>query len=93
MDFKLTQQQRELQETARNFAQKEMVEVAQSMEQTSEPLSKEWLKKYSDMGFLGINVSEKYGGLGLSNLDALLVMEEFAKISSAVAFPIFVSCG
>ena len=27
MDFKLTQQQRELQETARNFAQKEMVEV------------------------------------------------------------------
>ena len=49
MDFKLTQQQRELQETARNFAQKEMVEVAQSMEQTSEPLSKEWLKKYSDM--------------------------------------------
>ena len=92
MDFKLTQQQRELQETARNFAQKEMVEVAQSMEQTSEPLSKEWLKKYSDMGFLGINVSEKYGGLGLSNLDALLVMEEFAKISSAVAFPIFESC-
>lgn len=62
------------------------------MEQTSEPLSKEWLKKYSDMGFLGINVSEKYGGLGLSNLDALLVMEEFAKISSAVAFPIFESC-
>ena len=44
------------------------------------------------MGFLGINVSENYGGLGLSNLDALLVMEEFAKISSAVAFPIFESC-
>ncbi len=58
MDFKLTQQQRELQETARNFAQKEMVEVAQSMEQTSEPLSKEWLKKYSDMGlFLFIDDS------------------------------------
>ena len=92
MDFKLSDQQRELQETARNFAQKEMVDVAQSMEQTSEPLSKEWLKRYSEMGFLGINVSEKYGGLGLSNLDALLVMEEFAKISSAVAFPIFESC-
>ena len=44
------------------------------------------------MRFLGINVSESYGGLGLSNLDALLVMEEFAKISSAVAFPIFESC-
>ena len=41
-----------------------MVDVAQSMEQTSEPLSKEWLKRYSEMGFQGINVSEKYGGWG-----------------------------
>ena len=88
MDFKLSEQQKELQSTARNFAQKEMVDVANSMEDTSEPLSKEWLKKYSEMGFLGINVSEKYGGLGLSNLDALIVMEEFAKVSSAVAFPV-----
>ena len=92
MDFKLSEQQKELQDTARSFAQNEMVEVADSLEQTSEPLSKEWLKKYSEMGFLGINVSEDYGGLGLSNLDALLVMEEFAKVSSAVAFPIFESC-
>ena len=92
MDFKLSDQQKELQDTARSFAQNEMVEVADSMEQTSEPLSKEWLKKYSEMGFLGIYVSEDYGGLGLSNLDALLVMEEFAKVSSAVAFPIFESC-
>lgn len=44
MDFKLSDQQKELQDTARSFAQNEMVEVANSMEQTSEPLSKEWLK-------------------------------------------------
>ena len=74
MDFKLSDQQKELQMTARNFAKKEMSEVADHMEHTSEPLSKDWLKKYSEMGFLGINVDEKYGGLGLSNLDALLVM-------------------
>ena len=87
MDFKLSEQQKELQEIARNFAQNEMVEVALSIEETGEPLSKEWLKKYSEMGFLGINVADKYGGLGLSNLDALLVMEEFAKISSAANMP------
>ena len=40
MDFKLSEQQKELQDTARSFAQNEMVEVADSMEQTSEPLSK-----------------------------------------------------
>ena len=45
MDFKLSDQQKELQQTARSFAQNEMVDVANDMEQTSEPLSKEWLKK------------------------------------------------
>ena len=44
------------------------------------------------MGFLGINVPERYGGLGLGNLEALLVLEEFGKISSAVGFPVFESC-
>jgi len=92
MDFSLNQQQVELQRVAREFAQKEMVSVALEMEENNIPLSKEWLKKYSEMGFLGINVDKKYGGLGLSNLEALIVIEEFAKISSAVAFPIFESC-
>jgi|TARA_B110000881_G_scaffold62017_1_gene53535 alkylation response protein AidB-like acyl-CoA dehydrogenase len=92
MDFSLNQQQVELQRVAREFAQKEMVSVALEMEKNNIPLPKEWLKKYSEMGFLGINVGKKYGGLGLSNLEALIVIEEFAKISSAVAFPIFESC-
>ena len=92
MDFSLNQQQVELQRVAREFAQKEMVSVALEMEKNNTPLPKEWLKKYSEMGFLGINVGKKYGGLGLSNLEALIVIEEFAKISSAVAFPIFESC-
>ena len=43
------------------------------------------------MGFLGINVPAALGGLGLGNIEALVVLEEFAKISSAVAFPIFES--
>jgi alkylation response protein AidB-like acyl-CoA dehydrogenase len=41
--------------------------------------------QYASMGFLGINVPEKYGGLGLET-SALLVLEEFRRISSAVAF-------
>ena len=92
MDFTLNEQQTELQRVARDFAQKEMVSVALEMEEKNIPLPKDWLKKYAEMGFLGINVGKKYGGLGLSNLEALLVIEEFAKISSAVAFPIFESC-
>ncbi|MCH7862424.1 MAG: acyl-CoA dehydrogenase family protein, partial [Proteobacteria bacterium] len=92
MDFQLTSDQRELQETARRYAREEMAVLAPEIEATGEPLSREWVTKYAEMGFLGINTPEKYGGLGLGNLEALLVLEEFAKVSSAVAFPIFESC-
>ena len=92
MDFTISDEQRELKETARRFARQEMAAVAKRIEADDEPLSRDWLGRYAEMGFLGINVSATYGGLGLGNLDALLVLEEFAKVSSAVAFPIFESC-
>ena len=92
MDFAISDEQRELKETARRFARQEMAAVAKKIEAEDEPLSRDWLKRYAEMGFLGINVAATYGGLGLGNLDALLVLEEFAKVSSAVAFPIFESC-
>ena len=44
------------------------------------------------MGFLGVNLPQKYGGLGMSNFEAVLVLEEVAKISIALAFPVFESC-
>ncbi len=92
MEFMLSDEQRDLKETARRFARREMAAVAKRIEADDEPLSRDWLERYAEMGFLGINVSATYGGLGLGNLDALLVLEEFAKVSSAVAFPIFESC-
>ena len=91
MDFSLSTEQKELQSVAREFAQKEMSSVAKTLEEKKEPLSEEWFLRYSEMGFLGINIKKEYGGLGLTNLDALLVLEEFAKVSSAVAWPIFES--
>lgn len=91
MDFELTDEQRALRDTARAFAREQMAPVAREMEQTSAPLSKEWKRRYAELGFLGINISPAYGGLGLGNLEAILVLEEFAKVHPAVAFPIFES--
>ncbi len=91
MDFQLTDSQSDLVEAARRFAQEQMTAVAEQIEKSNKPLSRDWLAQYAKMGFLGINVPETYGGLGLGNLEALLVLEEFAKVSSAVAFPIFES--
>lgn len=89
MDFRYSDDQLALQQTARQFARNELTEEAAEIEDTARPLSSTWLKRYAEMGFLGMNISEEYGGLGLGNLDALLVLEEFAKVSSAVAFPLF----
>ena len=89
MDFQLSDQQRELQATARKFARAEMPKIAEACEKTGHPPGPDMLKKLGDMGFLGINIPESLGGLGLGNLEALLVLEEFAKISSASAFPLF----
>lgn len=92
MKFTLTDDQRQLQETARNFARQELPAIAAQLERDNVPPSRDLIARYADMGFLGINVPEALGGLGLGNLEALLVLEEFAKISSAIAFPIFESC-
>ena len=89
MDFKLTAEQLELQKVARDFAQKELTALADEMEESSNPVPKDVLKKIGELGFLGINTPTEYGGLGLSNLDAIIVLEEFGKISSAVGWPVF----
>ena len=92
MDFQLTEQQEQLRETARRFSREQLPQVAAEIEQTGSPPSRALIKQYAELGFLGINVPEQFGGLGLGNLDALIVLEQFAQISSAVAFPIFESC-
>jgi butyryl-CoA dehydrogenase len=92
VDFQLTDEQLELRETARRYARTRLPDVARECEERGVPPGHELVREYAAMGFLGINVPEQYGGLGLGNLEALLVLEEFARISSAVAFPVFESC-
>jgi alkylation response protein AidB-like acyl-CoA dehydrogenase len=92
VNFRLDEQQLALRNSARAFAQKELPRLAEEVERTGQPLSSEWLGRYGAMGFLGVNTSEELGGLGLSLLDALLVMEEFARVSVGVAFPVFECC-
>ena len=91
MDFRLNDEQRELQAAARDFARAELPEIAIQLERDNRPPSRDLVRRYADMGFLGINAPTDLGGLGLGSVDALIVLEEFAKISSAVAFPIFES--
>jgi alkylation response protein AidB-like acyl-CoA dehydrogenase len=92
VNFQLTDEQRSLQDAARTYARAKLPLAARECEETGHAPYKSLVKDFAEMGFLGINVPERYGGLGLGNVEALLVLEEFGKVSSAVAFPVFESC-
>jgi alkylation response protein AidB-like acyl-CoA dehydrogenase len=92
LDFTLTDEQRALQNAAREYAQERLPALAREIEKSGEPPCHELIAEFAGHGFLGINIPEALGGLGLGNLEALIVLEEFGKISSAVAFPVFESC-
>lgn len=89
MNFELSEEQRHLQSTVRAFAEAELRPLARELEAKDEPLPAAWMKRFAAMGFMGINVPEAFGGHGLSHLDAVIVVEELARISSAVAMPVF----
>jgi butyryl-CoA dehydrogenase len=91
VDFRLSDEQRQIREAARRFARETLTGLARDLEARDEPVPTEQLRRYAEMGFLGINVPADYGGQGLGNLEALLVLEEFAQVSPAVAFPVFES--
>ena len=92
MDFTLSDEQLALQQSVRQFAQRELPEIARQVEESDEPPGIELRKRYAELGYLGVNLGTEYGGAGMSHLDAVLVLEDIAKVSIAVAFPIFESC-
>lgn len=92
MNFRLTDEQLALQTAAREYVRERLVPLAAQIDREDSPPPHALVHEFAEMGFLGINVSPEYGGLGLSNLDALIVLEEFGKCSSALAFPVFESC-
>jgi len=91
MDFSLSEDQRALQESVRKFATSELSDIAVEVEKSGESPGPGVMKKFADMGYLGVNLPTELGGQGLGHLEAVIVMEEIAKISSPLAFPVFES--
>ena len=89
MDFLLTTEQQMLQDTARRFAEDELQDHAKQIEESNTPPSLALRKRFAEMGFMGINLPTEYGGAGLGHFEAVLILEELAKVSVAVAFPVF----
>jgi 3-sulfinopropanoyl-CoA desulfinase len=77
--FDLTEVQRQLQDTARKVAQQEIEPNAAEVDR-SEAYPWDNVKILTEAGFMGMTVPEAYGGPGLTYADAVIVIEEMAKV-------------
>ncbi|MEW6527141.1 MAG: acyl-CoA dehydrogenase family protein [Spirochaetota bacterium] len=83
-DFGLSQEQKLLRQNVREFAEKEILPVAQELDET-ETFSVELTKKMGSMGLFGIVVPQEYGGAGMDYLSYAIVVEEIARIDGSHA--------
>ncbi|MET0510854.1 MAG: acyl-CoA dehydrogenase family protein [Thermoleophilaceae bacterium] len=83
MDFELTDEQKLIRETARDFSDGEIVPRARENDR-NEHFDTELVKKIADMGFLGAIVPEDYGGRGVDYRTYALIVEEIGRGCSAM---------
>ncbi len=82
MDLQLSEEHKMIQAAARDFAQKEITKVAAELDETGE-FPYETVKKMGQLGFMGIEVPEEYGGAGMDTIAYVLAMEEINKADAS----------
>ena len=84
MDFNLTEEQLLVQKTAREFALAELVPGA--IERDEKKIwPKEAIQNMGELGFMGMMVSDKYGGGGMEAVSYALAMEEISKADASAS--------
>jgi alkylation response protein AidB-like acyl-CoA dehydrogenase len=82
MNFELNETQRMIRETARQFAHDELASTAESRDEKEE-FPYEAVKKLGELGFMGVMVSEQYGGAGLDTVSYSLAVEEISRVDAS----------
>jgi len=85
MDFRLSEEQKLLRRTVREFAESVIAPRVQAMEETGET-SKEVIGELAKQGLLGVCIPPEYGGTGMGSMARMLIVEEIGRVSAAVAF-------
>jgi len=82
MDLELTDEQRLISETARDFVDREVIDRARENDRSGK-FDRELASMLGEMGYLGAPVSEEYGGRGLDYLSYGLIVEQIGRGDSA----------
>jgi alkylation response protein AidB-like acyl-CoA dehydrogenase len=84
MDLQLGDEHRMIRDMARDFGQKEITPIAAHFDETGE-FPYETITKMGAQGFMGIEVPEEYGGVGMDTLAYVLALEEIARVDASHA--------
>lgn len=80
--FILSDEHKMIQKAARDFAQNEISPIAAEFDERGD-FPVETIRKMGEMGFMGIEVPEEYGGAGMDTLAYVLALEEISKADAA----------
>lgn len=80
--YPLSEEHKMLRDAARDFAQKEIAPVAAELDESGE-FPHATIKKMGELGFMGIEVPEQYGGAGMDSLAYVLALEEICKVDAS----------
>jgi len=87
VDFALTDEQRAIQETARDFARREVDPIVDEYDE-SQKFPRDVIAKAGELGFLGILFPEELGGAGLGYVEYVLVVTELSKVDPSVGISV-----
>jgi alkylation response protein AidB-like acyl-CoA dehydrogenase len=85
--MEVSEEQRALQATVREFAEAEIAPYAAEWDRTS-TFPAEAIRKLGQLGVMGLPFPERYGGVGAGTLSFAIAMEELARVDSSVAITV-----
>ena len=84
LDAELSEEQRLVQSSARDFATSVVEPLAKKVDE-DHYFPAEVIPRLAEMGFLGVNVSEEFGGSGLDAVSYAIVIEELARACASTS--------
>jgi alkylation response protein AidB-like acyl-CoA dehydrogenase len=80
--FKLSEEQDMIRQVAQDFARNEIAPIAAEYDETGD-FPSETVRKMGEMGFMGIEMPEEYGGAGMDTMAYVLALEEISKVDAS----------
>ena len=85
LDWPLDEMHQQVREQVRDFATNEILPRAEHIHRNDDLVPEDFISKMAELGFFGLSVPEKYGGVEMGNLAMILTTEELSRASLAAA--------